>query len=69
MNLMKNKVQEAQPSSITELRDVLIHLRITIETEYFEKLVNSMPQGLQNVIQAKGFMTKYYILRLLLRKT
>ena len=51
-NLMKNNVREAQPSSITELTDVLKCLWVTMETKYFEK-------RLQNVIQAKGFMTKY----------
>ena len=30
-----------------------------METDYFEKLANSMPWRLQYVIQAKGFMTKY----------
>ena len=58
-NLMKNKEQEAQPSGITELRAVLKRLWDTMENEYFEKLANSMPQRSQNVIQAKGFMTKY----------
>ena len=29
-----------------------------METDYFEKLADSMPRRLQDVIQAKGFMTK-----------
>ena len=50
---MKSKVQEAQLSNINELKDVLKHLWVTIDIEYFEKLANSMPQRLKNVIQAK----------------
>ena len=58
-NLMKNKVQEAQLSNINELKDTLKRFWVTMETTYFEKLADSMPQRLQNVIRAKGFMTKY----------
>ena len=56
---MKNKVQEAQPSNINELKDTLKRFWVTMETAYFEKLANSMPQRFQNVIRAKDFMTKY----------
>ena len=36
-NVMKNKVQEAQPSNINELKDILKHLWVTIG-RYFEIL-------------------------------
>ena len=58
-NVMKKKVQEAQPVNISELTHALKTLWVTMETDYFEKLVNLMPRRLQDVIQAKGFMTKY----------
>ena len=58
-NVMKKKVQEAQPVNIFEQTHVLKALWVTMETDYFENLADSMPQRLQDVIQAKGFMTKY----------
>ena len=57
-NVIK-KVQEAQPVNISELTHVLKILWVTMETDYFEKLADSMPRRLQDVIQAKRFMTKY----------
>ena len=41
---MKSKVQEAQPSNINELRDILKHLWVTMDIEYFETLADSIPQ-------------------------
>ena len=66
---MKNNVQKAQAVNISELAHVLKTLWVTMETDYFEKLTDSMPRRLKNVIQAKGFMTKYLITRLLLLKS
>ena len=56
---MKKKVQEARPVNISELKHVLKALWVTMETDYFEKLADSMPRRLQDVIHAKGFMIKY----------
>ena len=56
---MKNKVQEAQRLNINEVKDILKHLWVTIDIEYFKKLADSMPYRLKNVIQAEGCMTKY----------
>ena len=68
-NVMKNKVQEAQPVNISELTHVLKTMWVTMEIDYFEKLADSMPRSLQDAIQAKGFMTKYLITKLLLLKS
>ena len=65
-NMIKNMVQEVQPPNINELKDILKHLWITLDIEYFKKLTNSMPQRLKNVIQTKGCMTKYLISKLTL---
>ena len=59
MECDEKKVQEAQTVNIFELTPVLKTLWVTMETDYFEKLADSMPPRLQDVIQAKGFMTKY----------
>ena len=58
-NYMKNKVQEAQPTNINSLKEVLTKLWIHMDAEYFKKLAESMPNRLRKVIQAKGHMTKY----------
>ena len=42
-NVMKKKVQEAQPVNISKLTHVLKTLWVTMETDYFEKLADSMP--------------------------
>ena len=42
-NVMKNKVQETQPVNISKLTHVLKTLWVTMETDYFEKLADSMP--------------------------
>ena len=57
--MMKNKVQGAQPLNINEFKDILKQLWVTMDIEYFEKLADSIPQRLKNVVQAKGCMTKY----------
>ena len=56
---MKNKVQEAQPSNINALKDILKHLLSTTHIKYFKKLANSMPLRVKNVMQAEGCMIKY----------
>lgn len=58
-NNMKNKVQEAQPSSLPELKAKLIETWMTMATEYFCKLAESMPTRMKQVIEGKGNMTKY----------
>ena len=58
-NYMKNKVQEAQPTNINSLKEVLTMLWSHMDAEYFKKLAESMPNRLGKVIQAKGHMTKY----------
>ncbi len=58
-NVMKNKIQEQQPSSIPDLKKKLLDLWVHMDIDYFEKLANSMPTRLQKVIEAKGQMTKY----------
>ena len=58
-NYMKNKVQEAQPTNINSLKEVLTKLWIHMDVEYFKKLAESMPNRLRKVIQAKGHMKKY----------
>ena len=58
-NYMKNKVQEAQPTNINSLKEVLTKLWIHMDAEYFKKLAESMLNRLRKVIQAKGHMTKY----------
>ena len=55
----KNKVQEAQPTNINSLKEVLTKLWIHLDAEYFKKLAESMLNRLRKVIQAKGHMTKY----------
>ena len=53
-NYMKNKVQEAQPTNINSLKEVLTKLWIHMDAEYFKKLAESMSNRLRKVIQAKG---------------
>ena len=40
---MKKKVQEAQPVNISELTHELKTLWVIMETDYYEKLADSMP--------------------------
>ena len=56
---MKNKVEEARPSSINDLKEVLKMLWLKMDAAYFAKLAESMPHRLQMVIKCKGDMTKY----------
>ena len=56
---MKNKVQEAQPTNIKSLKEVLTKLWIHMDATYFKKLAESMPNRLHKVIQTKGHMTKH----------
>ena len=58
-NVMKNKVQEKQPSSIPDLKAMLTDLWVHMDLNYCEKLADSMPTRLHNVIVAKCQMTKY----------
>ena len=58
-NCMKNKVQEKQPTSIPDLKEILTDLLVHIDIDYFIKLSESMPNRLRNVIKARGHMTKY----------
>ena len=51
---MKNKVQEAQPTNINSLKEVMTKLWIHMDAGYFKKLAESMPNRLR-----KGHMTKY----------
>ena len=62
-NYMKNKVQEAHSTNIQTVKEVLMKLWVPIYAEYFRKFVESMPNVLHNVINAKGHMTKYYFLQ------
>ena len=56
---MKNKVQEKQPTSIPDQREMLTDLWVHMDIDYFNKLSESMPNRLWNVIKAKGHMTIY----------
>ena len=58
-NYLKNKVQEAHSINIQTLKEVLMKLWVPIYAEYFRKFVESTPNILHNVIEAKGHMTKY----------
>ena len=58
-NYMKNKVQEAHSTNFQTLKEVLMKLWVPIYAEYFRKIVESMPNILNNVIKAKVRMTKY----------
>ena len=49
---MKNKVQQAQPTNIKSLKEVLTKLWIHMGVKYFKKLAESMPNRLHKVIQA-----------------
>ena len=41
--MMKNKIKEAQPSNIHELKDTLKYLWAAINMEYFKNLAGSIP--------------------------
>lgn len=53
LNYMKDKLAQAKPSNIHELKEALKKL------SYFVKLSESMPERLKLVIKNKGNMTKY----------
>lgn len=59
-SLMKDKVAEKQPSSLSCLEKAIKDVWVTeISQDYCKSLVNSMPRRLQMVIQNKGGHTKY----------
>lgn len=58
-SVMKNKLQETRPSNISDLKEALKTLWVTMDPSYFASLAESMPKRLQMVIKCKGEMTKY----------
>ena len=52
-----NNAQEKQPTSITDLNEMLTDLWVHTNIDYFINLAESMLNRLQNVIKAKGHMT------------
>ena len=59
-NILKKKVSSHRPSSLEQLVAVIRNVWCTeISTDLCEKLVHSMPQRLQEVIQNRGGPTHY----------
>lgn len=58
-NFLKNKVQETRPSNMNELKETVKTLWVTMDSNYFARLAESMPKRLEMVIQCKGDITKY----------
>ena len=58
-NFLRDKIQERQPSNITELQQELKKLCVTLNSNYFVVLADFMPKRLQMVIKSKGEMTKF----------
>ena len=58
-NKMKIEVAKSRPSSIPALKDALVRLWVSMDSAYFETLATSMPKRMQEVLKARGAMTKY----------
>ena len=56
---MKSNAQEKQPTSITDLNEMLTDLWVHMNLYYFIKLAESMLNTLQNAIKAQGHMNIY----------
>jgi transposase len=58
--VMKSRLKQSTLSNIEDLKKEIIRVWISeMSPEYFKKLSYSMPKRLENVIRAKGHMTKY----------
>lgn len=58
--ILKRKVAERNPTSLSDLRETIKQVWITeITPDYCEKLCISMPDRIQAVLEKKGFHTKY----------
>ena len=57
--LIKARVKEAKPTSLPHLQKVIEDVWYDMDIHYFRCLVESMPRRMQDVIKAKGDMTKY----------
>lgn len=58
-SILKVKVQENNPTSLQQLRQVIVNEWNKIAPETTAKLVASMPRRCQAVVHAKGGHTKY----------
>ena len=59
-NQMQMKLSCKYTSSVLQLREEIKKLWVLdMDIAYFQKLSDSMPTRIQNVIKAKGNMTKY----------
>jgi transposase len=58
--VMKSRVRRLATSNLEELKKEIVRVWIEeMSPEYFEKLSDSMPRRLEEVIKAKGQITKY----------
>lgn len=58
-NLMKNELEKSRPISISDLKEVLKKIWITMDSAYLTKFASSMSKMIQMVLKNKGDMTKY----------
>ncbi len=52
-------IMDVQPTNLQQLRDDIMSIWTKISEEYFQHLVESMPQILKAVLMAKGGPTRY----------
>lgn len=56
---MKNELEKSRPISISDLKEVLKKIWITMDSAYLTKFASSMSKMIQMVLKNKGDMTKY----------
>uniref|UniRef100_A0A3B1K5Q0 Tc1-like transposase DDE domain-containing protein n=1 Tax=Astyanax mexicanus TaxID=7994 RepID=A0A3B1K5Q0_ASTMX len=57
--IVKRKIRDRKPTTLDQLKQNIATAWEAVSAETCDKLVKSMPQRLQAVIQAKGAATKY----------
>lgn len=57
--VMKDKMRGVKPRNLNELFEKLTEIWKSMDINYLQKLIDSMPQRCQAVIDAKGMYTKY----------
>ncbi len=53
------RIMDVQPTNLQQLRDAIMSIWIKISEEYFQHLVESMPQRIKAVLKANGGPTRY----------
>ena len=51
--------QNSKPTSLSELEQYVKEAQKSISSEYYKKLIDSMPDCIKACIEAKGYITKY----------